>query len=101
MPVYTVVSELADDMQVTQREVDYPQNATCEHIALQGLVPLFKFTDDQIVELPNLASNPNKLNLIEMNQLKNTWLWTSNSDYPSFPQPITIYVVQTDVSAIK
>ena len=99
MPVYTVVSEVADDMQVTQHEVVSPKNAICDHIASRGLDPLFEFSDDQIRELQNLAGDPTKVSLIRLNQLTNTWLWTSNSDYTDFPQPITIYVVQTDVSA--
>ena len=42
MPVYTAVSEVADDMQVTQHEVDCPQNAISDHLASRGLDPLFE-----------------------------------------------------------
>lgn len=36
MPVYTAVSEVADDMQVTQHEVDYPQTQFVITSHLQG-----------------------------------------------------------------
>ncbi len=101
MPIYTVISEVTDDMQVTQHEVEFPENAVCDHIAVRGLDPLYEFSDEEIEQLRNIARNPNELKLIPISHCSNTWLWTSNTEHSSFPQPLTIYVVQTDTSANK
>ena len=51
MPIYTIISEVADDMHATQHEVNTPCNAICDHIASRGLDPLFEFSDDQVTQL--------------------------------------------------
>lgn len=51
MPIYTIISEVADDMHATQHEVNRPCNAICDHIASRGLDPLFEFSDDQVTQL--------------------------------------------------